>query len=221
MNKIILSLFLALFISDAFGQDKPKFEIRTGLAGQFYLARSQNIGEVGVSYTQEGPSGYYSGSGVGVVTNILFHTKSNLSVSVFPVMRLSLLESFSVADITNQPDRWGLTFDLHSSLQIKLKSNSWLLRNGTIGAGVSLLNIGKDFSTSYTYQTSSSVNPQEFQATSLMSFGLHAFYERTFGQRVSARFMAIYTSGDWINWTPFFESTIHGNISVQYRIFKN
>ncbi len=170
MNKILLLFLLILGIYNANAQTKPKFEIRTGMVGQFYLARSQNRSFGGNG--QDGGSGYYAASGAGVAANILFHTKQNISFSILPVLRYSKLESYTPYDVTETPDRWGLTLDLHSSIQTKLKSKLWLFKNTTLGAGVTLLNIGQPFDTHYSFKTSNSPITLEYQATSLMSLGL-------------------------------------------------
>lgn len=217
MNKILLSILLLSGVYNANAQTKRKFEIRTGMVGQFYLARSQNRSFGGNG--QIGGSGYYAASGAGAAANLLFHTKRAISFSILPVLRYSKLESYTPYAVSASPDRWGLTLDLHASIQTKLKSDVWLFKNTALGAGVTLLNVGQPFDTRYSYKTSNSPNVQEYQATSLMSFGLHAYYERTFGERLSVRLMLVYTKGDWINWTPFFKSTLHGNVSVQYRVF--
>lgn len=219
MGRYVLLFSLVIFSYVSNAQDKHhSFEIRTGLEGQFYFKNMYNP----VGYLQqEGGEGRAATVGGGIPINYIHHF-NKYSISISPAVRYSLLEEPSPADpnYRNLNNKWGITVDTHVSIQWRLKRDGWLIKNTSLGVGFSIFNIGQPFDTYYHWSHNSGFNPSyEYQANTLMYWGVHAFAERRLGERLFLKFMVMYSDGDWIKYTPFKEYSIFGNISLQYRIF--
>ena len=217
MKKIYSLAFWILFVSSSYSQDKySSFEIRTGLQGQFYFKMGRSAGNIRY---QEGGNGEYASLGGGIPISYIQRFKK-LSISLSPVIRFAKLESPNFANYNPDDTKWGLTIDTHLSLQWKLKDGNWLTRNTSLGTGISVFNIGQPFHTHYGWYQYPSPTYHEFQAKTTMYWGLNALYERKLGEKLYLKFMAIYSHGDWIKYTPFTTYAVLGNISLQYRVFR-
>jgi len=165
-----------------------------------------------------GSDGNWASVGFGLPIGFLFNTPGSISFLISPVIRYSMLETRTPTGLYG-PDKWRFTLDLHNSIQWRLNTKNSLFRKSTLGIGVSLINIGQSFDTKYSWVTGKG-QVAEYQATTLMTFGAHIFYEQSLGPKFSTKFMVIYTGGNFINWIPLYEYTIHGNISVNYNLQK-
>lgn len=216
MKRIIILLFLTVFFNDSFGQkNNQSYEIRTGLQGQFYFKNGTIANNI---VNQTGGSGRSASIGGGIPINYVHHF-NKFSISISPVLRYSKLIEPSFGNYNPNDKKWGFTVDTHVSIQWKLKSNKWL-KNTSLGVGLSVFNIGQPFNTYYGWSHYPSPVYYEYQASSLMYMGLHAFVERQFGEKIYLKLMVLYSSGDWIKYTPFLKYSVLGNISLQYRVFK-
>lgn len=215
--KILLLLLLYFCVQKiSLGQDKQYIsEIRTGLQGQFYF---KNGFLSNVLVNQTGGSGRAAFLGGGIPINYI-HNFHKISLSISPVFRYSKLIEPSLGNYNLNDIKWGITIDTHISVQWDLKKKSWPFKNTHLGTGLSIFNIGQSFDTYYGWSQYPSPTYNEYQATTLMSWGLHVLYERRFGNRMYLKFMVIYSNGDWIKYTPLITYSVLGNISLQYRIF--
>ncbi len=194
--------------------------IRAGLESQFFIKKKMNqqVNTPMGFLRMHGSDGTWASVGVGLPIGFLFNTSSSTSFLVSPVIRYALLETQTPTGLYG-PEKWGFTLDLHNSIQWRLNTQNSLFRKSVIGIGVSLINIGQSFDTKYSWVTGRG-QAAEYQATTLMTLGVHIFYEQSLSPKFSTKFMVIYTGGNFINWIPLYEYTMHGNISVSYNLDK-
>lgn len=231
MNKIVILLLIICPVF-SFGQKidtdhNPNriFELSIGLQYQTFI-HNENI--KGVWSRQRGPYGDNSYKGLGIpIEGVLHFIKfDQLSLSLTPVVRYALIELPSSYDINTgnaipSDRKWGFTVDTHLTLHYKFKSKNWLIKNSKLGAGLSIINVGRSFDTYYEWSFNSAYMPlYTHQAKTLMFYGIHGQVEKEFFNRLDARFMVIYSSGNWIDYDPYFIYTIKWNVSLQYQIFE-
>ncbi len=219
MNKILPLILLLSCFYNAHAQTTPKYLIRGGVLGQFYINKAMNREENAPMgfLKMHGSDGTWASVGIGFGFSFLYNTTRNISFWITPNIRYSLLETQTPTGLYG-PDKWRFTLDLHGGVQWNLHANNWLFKKSALGVGLSLLNIGQSFDTYYTWVKTGG-QTTEYQATTLMTFGINLFYEKKLSSKFSTKFMVIYTGGNFINWTPLYAYTINGNISVQYLFF--
>lgn len=218
MSRAVFSLLLATCFYTSNGQPSPRFIVRIGVEGQFYIKKEMNQqANAPMGFLKmHGSDGTLASVGMGVGTSFLFNYNRNMSFSIAPMFRLASLETSNPQGAYG-PERVGIALDLHGGVQWKLHSRKWLVNNSALGVGLSLLNIGQSFDTKYSWFKAGQLG--EYQASTLMTLGVQMFYEHSLSSNLSAKFIVIYTGGNFIDWSPLYAYTMHGNISISYNIF--
>jgi len=214
---IILLVFFANTILLA--QKTSNIEFRIGAIGQGYIYKKslpnlQHIFRYGVNH------GTAASSGAGGLVSFMWHTEK-FTFSISPALRYAVNKIMS--SYRYEPRIDGFVADVHLSAQYNIKSNSWLLNNSSLGVGVSLINIGQPFDEDYEIRliNSKGTTYLKYHVSSLQFPGIHAFYERRFGKRISVKATFTYSAGVWAKWSPLTQYLVHGALSVQYSFFKH
>ncbi len=218
----ILIIVLVLGASRAvLAQKNNTLEFRAGAIGQLYLFRRGNP-DLLHYYSRNPPPGTLASAGAGGIVSILWNTP-NFSFSISPTLRYStnkLLMSLQPV-VNNKYQIGGFVADVHFSVQYNFSTTKGFLKSSSVGAGLSILNIGEPYNYDFDIRIITNVSTYNFtyHASTLQFAGIHAFFEKRFG-KFSTKAMLIYSDGSWVQFSPTAMYLLHGNISVQYSIAK-